>query len=60
MKKTFENKVMETVFWVLLSPLVSILYCVTSLVIGIVKAFKVFWEFANDYTKNITEIWTNS
>ena len=58
-KKEFQGKVAETAFWVVISPLVSMVMVVISFVLGIIEGGKWFIEQAVDYYKNIERIWTN-
>lgn len=56
-KKKFKDKVIETAFWVVISPLVSVLVVCISIILGIIEGWKWFLEQAVDYYKTIERIW---
>lgn len=58
--RTTEHKILETIFWIVVSPIVSVIYVATAIVIGLIEAAKSFFRFAKDYTDNLLMIWKHS
>lgn len=58
-KKIFQQKVVETAFWVAISPVMSLFFVGVSVVLGVKEGGCFFVEQATEYYKTIERIWTN-
>jgi hypothetical protein len=58
-KKIFQDKVVETAFWVVISPFVSVLLVIISIILGVIEGGRWFYGQTYEYVKTIERIWTS-
>ena len=58
--KELEDKIAETIFWIVISPFVSIWLSCLVITTGFMAAFETLKRYTKEYVLNIMQIWETS